>query len=80
MTYLFHLSNLLQAIIHVILGRKEQAKKCWGDFKYIQEHFEWPPSLKESQVLENVTTTFEEFEEAVQVLKDDIHKAQAKKK
>ncbi|KAB1221317.1 hypothetical protein CJ030_MR2G005638 [Morella rubra] len=70
---------LYKAIIHVMLGRKEQAKKCWADFKDIQEHFEWPPSLKESQILDKVTTAFEEFEKVVQMLKDDIHKAQAKK-
>jgi hypothetical protein len=57
---------------------KEQAKKCWKDFKNIQEHFQWPPNLKDSQV-DNDITNFKKFENVVKLLKDDIHKAHAKK-
>ncbi|XP_059436464.1 uncharacterized protein LOC132169448 [Corylus avellana] len=72
---------LYKGIINIMLGHPEQAKKCWEDFKDIQRHFQWPPSLGEdTQVLDNDITDFKEFENIVKLLKDDIYKADAKKK
>ncbi|XP_041026361.1 uncharacterized protein LOC121266558 [Juglans microcarpa x Juglans regia] len=71
---------LYKAIIYIMLGKYEQAKKCWGDFKGIQRNLQWPPSLKESQVdTASSINHFKEFEKVVKFLKDDIHKAQAQR-
>ncbi|KAE7996203.1 hypothetical protein FH972_000944 [Carpinus fangiana] len=72
---------LYKGIINIMLGHPEQAKKCWEDFKDIQGQFQWPPSLEDhdTQVVDKEITDFKEFEKIVKLLKDDIHKANAKK-
>lgn len=71
----------MQGIINIMLGHPEQAKKCWEDFKDIQGQFQWLPSMEDhdTQVVDKEITDFKEFEKIVKFLKDDIHKANAKK-
>ncbi|KAK9268251.1 hypothetical protein L1049_010694 [Liquidambar formosana] len=66
---------LYKAIIHILVDHpKEEATKCWEDFKEIRRHFQSPPSLQDSR-LHEATVNFYKFEKAVKLLKHDIREA-----
>ncbi|CAK7350217.1 unnamed protein product [Dovyalis caffra] len=69
---------LYKAVIHIMLEHpREEALKCWEEFKDIRIRFQSPPSSQQSQ-LNKVVTNFNEFEKVVMLLRNDINEAHGK--
>lgn len=71
---------LFKAIIHIMLEHpKEEATKCWEEFTEVRTLFQYPPSSQEDGQSQQGSTSFNEFENFVKVLKQNIAKAHTKR-
>ena len=62
--------NFWQAISYIMLGKDDEGKKCWEEFKEIREILHLSDILREDG-LDNLANNFDEFKRVAELLKQD---------